>query len=278
MPQSLSELLQGLPAPASGASEQSFCQAWREHVHQAEFNPFAQALRGGYLADRLAWVFIAGYQAALRQSFSQLKLLDITALAVSEDRSETDPLPGVVWQPRNGQVVLHGYKTWVAAIEQVQQLIVKARGPEPGQSTYFLVPVELPGVVPHVYPHSSRLPDLSQGRMFFDELVLPQTSRLDAAAGAGFGLLEALMIYSAFLGMVWRRTQAGSAEQNQAMTLLGQLQKMLAAPQSGGDLSALDEGVQRLREQLANGLWAQDEGFLRDQNLISMYSRGLRNH
>ncbi len=234
MQQSLSLLLQDLPAPTQGSSEQSFCQDWREHVQLAEFNPFAQALRGGYLADRLAWVFIAGYQAALRQSFAQLKLLDITALAVSEDRSETDPLPGVVWHPQGDQVVLHGYKTWVAAIEQVQQLIVKARGPQPGQSAYFLVPAGMPGVVPHVYPQSSRLPDLSQGRMFFDELVLPQTSRLDASAGAGFGLVEVLMIYTAFLGMVWRRTQESSAEQNQAMTLLGQLQKVLEAPGSGG--------------------------------------------
>lgn len=278
MQQALSLLLQDLPAPTHAYSEQSFCQDWQDHVHLAEFDPFAQALRGGYLADRLAWVFIAGYQAALRATFSQITLLDITALAVSEDRSEADPLPGVVWHPRDGQVVLHGYKTWVAAIEQVQQVIVKARGSKPGQSAYFLVPLGMPGVEPHVYPQSSRLPDLSQGRMFFDELVLPPTSRLDASSAAGFGLTEALMIYTAFLGMVWQRTQENSTEHNEAVKLLGELQKRLATPGSGEGLSTLDDGVQGLREQLARGLWAQDEGFLRDQNLISMYSRGLRNH
>ena len=55
----------------------------------------AQAVKGGLLADRMAWVFVAGYQCALRHTFSELPADGIAVFAVSEDRKNDPPLPGV---------------------------------------------------------------------------------------------------------------------------------------------------------------------------------------
>ena len=269
---------EGLTPLRRGANEAEFCQAWRDQVVQSQGSEFSQAIRGGWLADNLSQVFIAGYQAAIRKTFPQVELAGIAAFAVSEDRSETTPLPGVFWRPHEEGILLAGYKTWVAAIAQVEDLLIKARGEEPGQSGYFLVPVKLDRVHLDVYPGSSRLPDLSQGRALLDEVIVPVANRLEADAVPGFGRHEALMIYSAFLAMVWRRTSDASLEKTTAAALLRELEQYFADSAAPVDTSALDESVQNLRQQLADGQWASDQAFLRDQSLIAMYSRSLRNH
>ena len=261
-----------------GTDEKEYCQAWHDQVRQERRSEFSQAVRGGWLADNLSQVFIAGYQAAIRKTFPQVELPGIAAFAVSEDRSEATPLPGVVWHPHTEGILLSGYKTWVAAIAQVEHLVIKARGAQAGQSGYFMVPATLEHVHLHVYPSPTRLPELSQGRVLLDEVILPPENRLDASAVAGFGRNEALMIYGAFLAMVWRRTPDLSHEKTTAAAALRELEQIFTDPTGLLDATVVDESVQTLRQQLADGQWASDQSFLRDQSLISMYSRGLRNH
>ena len=260
------------------AGEADYCRAWKDQAVLEASPEFLQAVRGGGLANSLSQAFIAGYQAAIRKTFPQVALPGITAFAVSEDRSESDPLPGVVWRPHEEGLLISGYKTWVAAVAQVEHLIVKARGPESGQSGYFLVPVMLDRVHLEVYPSSTRLPDLSQGKAFMDDVILPAEGRLDDSGVADFGRTEALMIYSAFLAMVWRRSAQDSAERSAATNLLLELHHYFLEPSATADLQALDKGVQTVLQQLVEGQWVNDQAFQRDQNLIAMYSRGLRNH
>ena len=278
MPADLTAWFDGLVPLPRGANEQLYCQAWCDQVAQGSRSEFSLAVQGGWLAENLSQVFIAGYQAAIRKTFPQVEWSGIAAFAVSEDRSDTNPLPGVVWHPHAEGILLSGYKTWVAAIAQVEQLIVKARGEQAGQSGFFLVPAKLDRVHLDVHPSPSRLPDLSQGRAFLDEVVLPAASSLDPGGVAGFGRNEALMIYAAFLAMVWRRTADASLEKTTAAGILRKLEQCFASPDAPVDVSAVDKSVQNLRQQLADGQWASDQTFLRDQSLIAMYSRGLRNH
>ncbi len=262
-----------------GTNERDYCQAWIDQAIQEGSPEFLQAVRGGGLANSLSQVFIAGYQAAIRKTFPQLESPGITAFAVSEDRSESAPLPGVVWHPRGRDVLLSGYKTWIAAIAQVEHLIIKARGEQAGQTGYFLVPVKLDQVHLEIYPSPSRLPDLSQGRAFLDDAMLPATTRLDASAVPDFGRNEALLIYSAFLAMVWNCTAQDSVEKSSAAKLLLKLERYFLEPSAAtANLQVLDKDVQALLQQLVEGQWVNDQAFQRDQNLIAMYSRGLRNH
>ena len=63
------------------------------------------AVHGGMLADRMAWVFVAGYQAALRRTFPDQALPRWAALAVSEIDAMTHRFPGGLsakrWRVRN---------------------------------------------------------------------------------------------------------------------------------------------------------------------------------
>ncbi|MAR28106.1 MAG: hypothetical protein CMD51_01000, partial [Gammaproteobacteria bacterium] len=75
------------------ADEQAFANMWLQQVAPLS-SRVAQAVQGGLLADRLAWVFVAGYQCALRHTFAQLPADSMAAFAVSEDRKGEPVLPG----------------------------------------------------------------------------------------------------------------------------------------------------------------------------------------
>ena len=123
-----------------------------------------------------------------------------TALAVSEDRSETDPLPGVTWTECDGVVAISGYKTWIAACRSISSMIVKAGK---GQNVLLaVVPVETDGVDIDAYAQPKLLPKLSQGRAHFDAVPIPADNRLDAGRLRSFGKLEALCTYTAFAASV----------------------------------------------------------------------------
>ena len=47
-------------------------------------------------------------------------------LAVSEDRRNDPPLPGVDYQLNDGEFVISGHKTWVTAVNSVEHLVIKA--------------------------------------------------------------------------------------------------------------------------------------------------------
>ena len=51
------------------ASEAAYRDAWNERVVPLDSDPLAMAIAGGLIADRMAWVFVAGYQAACRHVF-----------------------------------------------------------------------------------------------------------------------------------------------------------------------------------------------------------------
>ena len=65
------------------SDERAFADIWLRQVAPLS-SRVAQAVQGGLLADRLAWVFVAGYQCALRHTFAQLPAGSIAAFAVSE--------------------------------------------------------------------------------------------------------------------------------------------------------------------------------------------------
>ena len=51
-------------------SEAAYRDVWNERVVPLDSDPLAMAIAGGLIADRMAWVFVAGYQAACRHVFS----------------------------------------------------------------------------------------------------------------------------------------------------------------------------------------------------------------
>jgi len=81
----------------------------------------ALALTGGALADRLAWVFVSGYQAAVRRCFPELgPEPGWTCLAAAEAGEG----PGCRLENRDGGSVLSGEKSWIAGAGMLDSLVV----------------------------------------------------------------------------------------------------------------------------------------------------------
>ena len=131
-------------------SEAAFKGIWQSATGDT---PIVRAVSTGMRADRLSWVFISGYQGAIRLAFDAIPDKDWWSFAVSEDR--TGQLPGV--ELTDG--LLSGTKTWVAACDHVDGVIVTTAG------QCYLVPRDAEGAQFERYEVSSFLPDMSTGKV-----------------------------------------------------------------------------------------------------------------
>ena len=265
-------------------TEAQYLALWREHAErQSDF--VSMALAGGLYADRLAWVFIAGYQAAIRCTFPGAELSGWAAFAVSEDRQPDNPLPGVTVQGAPQSQVLNGHKTWVAAAEHIDQLIVKAgRG---GDAQYFALDRAEPGLELSVRPAAGFLSELSQGAAHLNGVRVAEPQLLDASQVPLFGIREALFIYAAFCAFVLARSP-DSTRRERSRSLAREVPSLLASRFSASaELSALkqfDADVQELLDDIDNeaenntggNTFPLSANWPRDRRLISMYSKGIQ--
>ena len=272
--EALDTLLALAPAPAPMATEGDYCAAWRDQMAlQQARTPFAIAVTGGLLADRLAWVFIAGYQAALRAVFPDVAFSGLACLAVSEDRENRERRPGVLWRDLADDIELSGHKSWIAACSQVDQLVVRARSAGDGPSRYILVDRHNAGLTLTENPTPSMLPELSQGRAQLSGARVSQTACLDDERVPRFAVAEALHIYAAFLAMVWQQFGDHPTLTERSLMLLRRAAELDCFAAKTASLAALNADVQSLRQSLSDGPYAGNERWAEDQRLITMYSR-----
>ncbi len=255
------------------ASEAAYRDAWTERVVPLEPDPLAMAIAGGLIADRMAWVFVAGYQAACRHVFSSAAFRSWVSYAATEDQEGDPPLPGVRLSGTPSSGTLSGNKAWIGAARGMEQLVVRVgTGPE---ATYFLVDRERRGVTIDLKPRDF-LAGLSQGRARFEET--PVTG-VDIVDGDGIGLLrfvEPLYVYAAFCGFV-----LGGMSEPEVVShchdCLDAVDEALASLRSG----EVDEVRQAGVDALALDLLAQLAGnranaageWETDQKIVAMYSR-----
>ena len=137
--------------------EQTALQNWTSATSAAK-TPEEFARAGGAAATDFPWIFMAGYQAAIREVF-QPGVNGWLAYAATEDRNDT--LPGL----SISDGALYGSKTWVAGSDSVSHLVTTLRG-DHGRR-YFLVPRS--GVRLERRPGDDRfLGALSQGIAHFE--------------------------------------------------------------------------------------------------------------
>ena len=249
------------------ADEQAFADMWLQQVAPLS-SRVAQAVQGGLLADRLAWVFVAGYQCALRHTFAQLPAESMAAFAVSEDRKGEPVLPGVTATVLNGETKVSGYKTWVACCATLSHLVIKSdRG---DKANYYCLERSSHGLT--LTPrYGSFLAEMSQGVAELNEVAV--ASPLDTSEVSHFGLRETLYIYMAFCA--WAGKFVESADQCQALIrrLAGLTERLPLDEAALAELKAVDQAVQVLRGSIPATAAANYE---QDQRLIAMYSPGIQ--
>jgi hypothetical protein len=231
---------------------------------------FSAAFDGGVYADRFAWVFMAGYQAAIRDTFPAQQFNDWVAFAVSEDRTGTlAPVTySKVLNPNEADTYLvSGYKTWVAASDHVQNLVIKAgRG---AAAVYLRVPRATSGVEVLTGAPGKTLPDLSQGRVHLSAAQFSATAILDQSRVKGFGAREAFFVLVAFLGWTYR---AHAELRSQAQPLIESAGTFATdtIDRNSRDFRIFADAVQVLVE--AAGKRVDDPAWHRDKRLVQMYA------
>ena len=204
--------------PRACTSEQDYFELWNKHLDPTtapnhknnsrlatQLAPTELAETGGRLADRAAWVFIAGYQGALRQCFPVLRdHPGWASYVVSEARGESGQPTCQLITNASGSY-LQGTKNWVAASAHLRWLVVNAtNSADSAASTTsnLLIAADVPGAVLIQKPGGRFLPELVVGRAEFSEVPLAEYSRLDKGRTFVdlFGLIEARCLLVAMAG------------------------------------------------------------------------------
>ena len=230
------------------------------------------AISGGLIADRLAWVFVAGYQAACRHVFPTATLRSWVSYAATEDRENDPPLPGVRLNGLPSAGTLSGNKAWIAAARSVGQLVVRVgTGP---QATYFVMDRDRPGLTIEPKPRDF-LANLSQGRASFEETPVTSADVVDGDRIALLKFVEPLYVYAAFCGFVLGGTTEPDLLSACHACRLG-VESALAAIEAGEVDTVKQDNADALAQDLLvrlNGNRAGAAGaWETDQKIVAMYS------
>lgn len=181
--------------------------------------PIANAIAGGFAADRLAWAFCAGYQAALRALVPQLPADALVSLCVSEAggnhpraiRTALALQPGMP-----GQYRLDGTKRWTTLGTESALLLVAARTAEPtGEAR---VPLRLAlvrqgaaGVTLQAMSEIAFVPEVAHAQVRFEGVLVAEHDLLEGDGYAGyvkpFRTLEDLHVHGAILAYLLREAR-----------------------------------------------------------------------
>ena len=250
-------------------NESQYYEQWVSASLDCLDKPRELAIQTGKISCNPAYVFIAGYQAAIRATFSELKQHGWIAYAASEDRSKESPKPGVT----NHNGCLFGFKTWVAAADQINTLVVKVgQGPNAfyaeldhllASQTDDTLDKRPNGLTLTMKQDQRFLPDMSQGIVEFNNTPFKKID--DVSRVKQFGSYEPYYIYVAFL-----------ASLNAHRTDMAQTANdILASHPNADNLPDMDLAVQNLidrlnKENIGHAL-AGDQWEI-DQRLYTMYS------
>ena len=154
--------------PAHAPTEADWLATWvANDLGHADLD--VMAALGGALSDRLAWVFLSGYQATVARCFPDLpRRGGWTSFVNTEDRSGV--LPGTTLSGEGDARRLNGWKGWLAASSSVERLLVSAKQEH---TPFVVLDRGTPGVRIEERGTPSYLPELTQGRVQFEDVVVP---------------------------------------------------------------------------------------------------------
>jgi hypothetical protein len=177
---------------ADCSSESEFHALWQSLEDRT---PLEMAVRGGMSADRFAWVFMSGYQAALRCCFPDFAGPGWMCLANAEPK---DAPPCELRRTGSG-FRLRGAKSWIAGARHVNRLVVTVIE----KGCFVAVNRASPGLTIDLPRTPSFLAELSQGAARFDDVPVADDDVLDASERTGwFRSAEPLFVLLALNGLL----------------------------------------------------------------------------
>lgn len=279
----IEQALNGAFVPVAAPTEADYHAAWLEH-EVGIGDPFLTAALGGAIADRLAWVFLAGHQATVRHCFPGLPAeRGWSAFVNSEDRSGLFPGTSLTGGP--GSWRLSGSKSWIAAADHVDRLVVSARQNE---VPFAVIRRDLAGVLIESGEPRTYLSELVQGHAMFDNVVVGDQQlfgdedtfvvfRFAEPAYVRAALNAFMLIHALRLGgPPWLIGEAGASLFGTA-AILQHLQPRSRAAALG--LLGVDTNSQRLASEFEAFVRPRDEAlhalWMKDRRLVDGSSIGI---
>lgn len=254
-------------------SADSWLREWRQ-LPFTSASPMQLAVMGGFQADRPAWVFASGYQAALRAAFAHTTGPEIFAFCLTEQGGQSArDLRTVYNTAGEGLINLSGAKGWTPLFEHYTAYFVACRPDSASMADAGLrvvrLPADIAGVSFEVRTPGSFMPELPTARMQLQDVQLDAAALLPGDGWSDyakpFGAQEELYVTAAVLAYLLREGRAQQWPSNYLQQLIGALSLLCSLADNEIDsaltqlsLSGATSWARKLFSE-ANGLWQQSD-------------------
>ena len=269
----LDAALSGALTTADAPDESRWLEVWQENS-LGHCPPVVSALAGGLLANQPSWVFIAGYQAALRFIFDDLPPDGWIAYAATENAEDPEAYPGTRIEETAEGWRLYGHKFWVAQSRSLSHLIVTAqRGGEARPNSSVLVARCAAGVTLTHREKPRFLANLSQGFAAFDGALTERPQSYPEESARNFGRTESRFVMLAAAGFMLNHTPAGDLRDRLTGIALALAETCKASEIGAQTMASVDRAYQALVAAFDEaGLGGKVPGWEADKRLLTMYS------
>ena len=271
--------LEGTVAPRHCDDEAAYHDLWHAQGLDAA-PPVDAALLGGLLADRLPWVFAAGYQATLRNAFPMLPSGGWAAFAATEDEHDTVAHPGTRLTEFDDGYRLDGCKSWVGHSRLVRHLIITVNDPsgDKRRARGLVVDRDAPGVTLTHREQPRFLAAMSQGFARFEATPVARAAVFEFEPIRQFGRTEAKFVMLSTVAFMVARTARESVEGDRLVTLAAALVALISEPETSRQAyGAIDRQF-----QLCVSAFEQDfdtaaiPGYETDRRMLRMYTERIQ--
>ncbi len=271
----LEQFLNGEHGPVPCATEQDYYRLWHARGI-GNLAPTDIAILGGILADRLPWVFTAGYQATLHNAFTSLPPDGWAAFAATEDAHDPQTHPGTSLRNNGQGYFLNGHKSWVAHSAVVDHLIVTINDPEGDKrrARGLIVQRDRAGVTLTHREQPRFLAQMSQGFAKFDDTLVDQGEVFEFESIRQFGRTEAKFVMLASAAFLLARVEDSSELQDRLFTVIASLVTLIGENETSAQVyGRVDRELQRCVD-----LFEKDDSlrhipdYATDSRLFRMYT------
>jgi hypothetical protein len=191
---------------------------WTAVQHKyADCSPFVAGIAAALQADRLAWAFFSGYQAAIRSAFAgALPAATVAAFCVQEPGRKISEITTTL-EEHAGGLLLQGHKGWLLADPQAFVLFVLARragrSKGPGSLAVVSAPFDSNGIHRGAVRPQAMVPELAHAEVSFDAVSLPASRILPGDGYADyakpFRVREDICVTGCALACLYAEGRAG---------------------------------------------------------------------
>jgi alkylation response protein AidB-like acyl-CoA dehydrogenase len=238
-------MLPQLPASQANAVPcESVAHWWARHraITSEHADPIHQAIVGGFAADRVAWAFASGYQAALRAILPEAPADRICTLCVTEADGNSPKSIRSTLRKSGGAWTIDGAKRWTTLGPDGALFFVAVRDEAASGKRPAIKLVRVAsgsrGLNIEVMPPTKFVPEVPHAQLRFENLTITEMDILD---GDGydqyvkpFRTVEDIHVQSAILSYLMREGQRLSWPQD----WLERLSALLAALGKISDMPA----------------------------------------